>query len=150
MCVTWSPTDHSYAIMLALKDLGHFTHCQLGDQGFSLFWFKAVFLNQGFQAKHMYKIQLSLWFTPASSYYFEVEPLEDFFSKKKYSGISTTQFCFHSFWNRQNFGGFVVTIRIIQVLCCELDKTEFIWEIRFLFDSLINSFWTMKIVFVTM
>lgn len=77
-----------------------------------------------------------------------MEPLEDFFfSHQKYSGISTIQFCFHSFWNRPNFGGFLTTIRIIHFLCCELDKAEFLWEIRFLFDSFINGFWTMKIVF---
>lgn len=44
----------------------------------------------------------------------------------------------------------VATIRIIHFLCCELDKTKYVWKIRFLFDSLSKRVWTMQKVFVTM
>lgn len=42
---------------------------------------------------------------------------------------------FTHFQRDQVFVVVAATMRIIHFLCCELDKTKYIWKIRFLFDS---------------
>jgi len=75
----------------------------------------------------------------------ESNPYKIFFYPK-YSDLSVFQFCFHSFSNGSSIVFFIATMRIIHLLCSELDKAKYAWKIGYLFESLNKRFGRCKCV----